>query len=250
MLGRVCGISVFVVVVVAGSLLSGPVVAGDAQSQRLGAVRLAMDNMGGGAGMMMMDDKMKPQGGQTGGMGGQQSGQPSGNAMPMGPGGSQGQMGETGGMKPQGSMGQGGGMMDKMMPMMENMMRMMNGNAQKPSMPGTTTGTGTVDLTDRIEGRIAFLRAELHITDAQSQTWNSFADAVRSSREHLIAARQLLNEPTASSADRLDRYERHLTERLAALKSARAAFAKLDAMLDSGQKRSAEELVVPFIATF
>ena len=238
MLGRVCGISVFVVVVVAGSLLSGPVVAGDAQSQRLGAVRLAMDNMGGGAGMMMMDDKMKPQGGQTGGMGSQQPGQPGGNAMPM-------EQGISGRMQSPGpgSMGQGGGMM-------ENMMRMMHDNAQKPSMPGMTTGTGTVDLTDRIEGRIAFLRAELHITDAQSQTWNSFADAVRSSRQHLIAARQLLNEPSASAADRLDRYERHLTERLAALKSARAAFAKLDAMLDSGQKRSAEELVVPFIATF
>ena len=242
MLGRVSGIFVFGVVVVAGSLLSGPVAAGDAQSQRLGAVRLAMDNMGGGAGMMMMDDKMKPQGGQTGGMGGQQSGQPSGNAQPGGSAMPMGQ-GDSGGMKPQGSMGQGGGMM-------ENMMRMMNGNAQKQSMPGMTTGTGTVDLTDRIEGRIAFLRAELQITDAQSQTWSSFADAVRSSRQHLIAARQLLNEPSASSADRLDRYERHLTERLAALKSARAAFAKLDAMLDSGQKRSAEELVVPFIATF
>jgi hypothetical protein len=175
-----------------------------------------------GQGGMMMDDKMRMQQGQPGQAGGAQS---------------QGSMGQS-------PMGQGGPMM------MDNMMRMMNDNMRMRSMPGMTMGTGTVDLTDRIEGRIAFLRAELRITDPQSQTWSSFADAVRSSRQHLIAARQLLNQPYASSADRLDRYERHLTERLAALKSARAAFAKLDAMLDDGQKRSANELVVPFIATF
>src|SRR6516165_3795891 len=31
---------------------------------------------------------------------------------------------------------------------------------------------------DRIEGRIAFLRAELNITEAQASAWNAFADAM------------------------------------------------------------------------
>ena len=31
---------------------------------------------------------------------------------------------------------------------------------------------------DHIEGRIAYLRTELHITDAQATTWNAFADVL------------------------------------------------------------------------
>lgn len=187
-----------------------------------------------GRGGMMMDDRMRMQQGQSGQGGGMQ---------PQGSG--QGSMGQGGAMGQGGMSGQGG-----MAAMMDNMMRMMSGNMRMGTMPGTVTGWGTLDFTDRIEGRIAFIRAELHITDAQGQTWNAFADAVRSSRQHLIEARQLLNQPYASSAERLERYERHLTERLDALKNARAAFSRLYAMLDDGQKRTADELVVPFIATF
>lgn len=42
----------------------------------------------------------------------------------------------------------------------------------------------------------------------------------------------------------------HLSARLEALKSARTAFAKLHGTLDETQKRTADELVAPFVATF
>lgn len=35
---------------------------------------------------------------------------------------------------------------------------------------------------EHIEGRLAFLKTELKITDAQMAQWNAFADALRSSR--------------------------------------------------------------------
>jgi hypothetical protein len=38
---------------------------------------------------------------------------------------------------------------------------------------------------DDIEGRIAFLRAELKITDAQMSAWNTFADALRANAKKL-----------------------------------------------------------------
>ncbi len=145
-----------------------------------------------------------------------------------------------GGMQ-QGSASSGGmGMMD------DNMRRMQ----QNQAMPGMATNG--VDMTDRIDGRIAFLRAELRITDAQAATWNQFAEALRSSRQHLLEARQQLAAPASPKAPtaRLDQYERHLTERLEAIRTARISFSQLYGALDEHQKHVADELVVPFLATF
>jgi chromosome segregation ATPase len=111
-------------------------------------------------------------------------------------------------------------------------------------------GPGMVDMTERFDGRLAFLRSELRITDAQATTWDAFADALRTSRKHLLEARQQLGQAYSSSTDRLEKYEQHLSARLEALKLARASFAKLHGSLDETQKRTADELVAPFIATF
>jgi len=242
-------------------------------------------SMGGG---MMDDDKMRmqqSQPGQTGATGGMQSqgsagqGGSSGQMGGMAPQGQssstgggmkmddnmrmQGQSGQTGaGMQPQGSMGQGGamgqgamsgqtgGMMgDNMMRMMNDHMRMMGGGMGGGT-PGMAMGPAMVDMTERLEGRLAFLRAELRITDAQAPAWTAFADALRTSRKHLLEARQQLSQAYSSSTDRLEKYEQHLSARLEALKSARTSFAKLHGSLDEAQKRTADELVAPFIATF
>jgi len=175
----------------------------------------------------------------------------------MGQGGSQG--GQTGGMgmgccgmggMQQGSMGrpnmqQGMGSGSGGMGMMGDQMRRMQQNQAVPGM-----GSNGVDMMDRIDGRIAFLRTELRITDAQSGAWNQFADALRSSRQHLLDARQQLAAPASSPTARLDQYERHLTARLEAIRAARTAFSTLYAALDEHQKHAADELVVPFLATF
>lgn len=213
-------------------------------------------SMGGGG---MMDDNMmgmQQNSSQAGGMGGMQS------KGSMGQGGATGQMG--GGMQSQGGMGQGGSMgqggmsgqmggmtNDNMMRMMSDHMRMMgDGMRMRGGMPGMARGPGMVDMTERFDGRLAFLRTELRITDAQATTWDAFADALRTSRKHLLEARQQLSQAYSSSTDRLEKYEQHLSARLEALKSARTAFAKLHGSLDETQKRTADELVAPFIATF
>ena len=132
--------------------------------------------------------------------------------------------------------------------MMQMMEKMMRGHM---SMPGMGATSGTADVTDRIEGRIAFLKAELQITDKQMPDWNVLADALRSSRQHLVEARKYLAaDDKVNSPDRIERYERHLTERLEAVKSARAAFARLYPSLDDPQKQTADTILLPLIATF
>ena len=135
-----------------------------------------------------------------------------------------------------------------MMPMMQMMEKMMGSHM---SMPGMGATSGTADVTDRIEGRIAFLKAELEITDKQMADWNVLADALRSSRQHLVEARKyLVPDDKANSPDRMERYERHLTERLEAVKSARTSFARLYPTLSDSQKQTADTILVPLIATF
>jgi hypothetical protein len=168
-----------------------------------------------GRGGMMMDDGMKPS--------------------PM-----QGQEKCQGAMCPP---SQGG-----MMPMMQMMEKMMGSHM---GMPGMGATSGTADVTDRIEGRIAFLKAELEITDKQMADWNVLADALRSSRQHLVEARKyLVPDDKANSTERMERYERHLTERLEAVKSARTSFARLYPTLSDSQKQTADTILVPLIATF
>ena len=148
-------------------------------------------------------------------------------------------------------MGQGSMGGDSMMRMMSDHMRMMSDMMRMGAvMPGASTNPNIVDMSDRIEVRIAFLRGELRITDAQMPAWNSFAEALRSGRRHLVEARQVFNQPSASPADHLQQYERHLAARLEALKTARTSFVELYNVLDQTQRRTADDLVAPFIATF
>ena len=155
-------------------------------------------------------------------------------------------------MQPQGQMrdGQGAGGQDgsSMMQMMQMMEKMMRGQMSPPASGGAMSGPA--DVTERLEGRIAFLKTELQINDGQVADWNILADALRSSRQHLLEARKMLNMDDKAGIDRLDHYERHLSERLEAIKSARAALTRLYASLSESQKQTADAILLPLIATF
>ena len=199
----------------------------------------------------MMDEmKMKSDSGNSNSM--SQSGTPSQNMkgmddnmkMPM--------------QKPMGGMGQSGGQSQNMGGGMDDMMRMMRmmhgqmGSSKTGMSPNAeVTVSGPADVTERLEGRIAFLKAELQITDKQSTDWARLADALRSSRQHLLEARKLLVvDDKISSSDRIEHYERHLAERLEAIKAARIAFNQLYGNLNDGQKKTADAILLPLIATF
>jgi hypothetical protein len=167
--------------------------------------------------------------GQTQGQGMQGHG-PQGQGM-QGMGGSSPQTGAPAQMGP--GMGMGPGMMMGQgmqggMPMMQMMMQ------------GQMGGTPS----EHIEGRIAFLHAELKITAAQMPAWTEFADVLRANAKRLSDIRAAVAQrTTASAVDRLDDQERWLSARLEGVRALKPAYAKLHAVLDDKQKAMAEELV-------
>jgi len=134
----------------------------------------------------------------------------------------QGAQGAPGGM-------QGGSMMQ--MPMMPMMQMMRQGSMlDVPS--------------DYIEGRIAFLHAELRITDSQMAAWTEFANVLRANAKRIAEADGAKGQQAAATtADRLEEQERRLTARLEGVRALKTAYGKLYAVLDDKQKKTADELM-------
>ena len=154
---------------------------------------------------------------------------------------------------PQGGAGMMGGGMGNM-PMMNDMKNMMSsmsamhsmGMMQMMGMMGR--GTDGMATIDRIEGRIAFLRAELKITDAQVDAWNGFADALRTNARKLAEVRATKpddGQPASALAARLDQQEQWLTARLDGTRAMKSAFVKLNEVLSDDQKKTANDLLTP-----
>ena len=133
------------------------------------------------------------------------------------------------------------GMMSGMRMMRMGMMRMMG-------MMGPGSGMSTIDY---VEGRIAFLRAELKITDAQMSAWNAFADALRANAKKLGEVRAAMMSRSGSGqqpltlADRLDLQEQWLVARLEGIRTIKPAFVSLFSTLTDEQKKTANELLAP-----
>jgi hypothetical protein len=140
------------------------------------------------------------------------------------------------------------------MPMMNDMKNMMSsmsamhsmGMMQMMGMMGR--GMDGMATIDRIEGRIAFLRAELNITDAQADAWNGFADALRTNARKLAevrAAKPGDGQSASTLSARLDRQEQWLGARLDGTRAMKSAFAKLNETLSDDQKKTANDLLAP-----
>ena len=128
---------------------------------------------------------------------------------PQAPTGTMDQGGMAQGMMGQGMMGQGmgqGGMMSG------GMMTGMMGAGQTPTCSGGACGMGGMATIDHVEGRIAFLKTELKITDAQNDTWNAFADVLRNNAKRLGELRALMI-PQGTLVDRMSWQEKWLTAR-------------------------------------
>ena len=139
---------------------------------------------------------------------------------------------------------------------------MMGGNAS----PGATMGGGKMgqgqmspadmipmmnmmmaQLGEHIEGRLAFIKAELKITDAQAPQWNAFAEAVRGNAASMAEVRKSMMSGQGAPAtlpERLSREDKLVTAHLAALKKAEEAVTQLYGVLTDDQKKVADTIVV------
>ncbi|KAA0686152.1 Spy/CpxP family protein refolding chaperone [Azospirillum rugosum] len=148
---------------------------------------------------------------------------------------------------PQGGMQ---GMMGGMMPMMRGMMGQQGDQAGSMPMScpmmGQMGGMGAMGMPfEHIEGRVAFLKAELGITDAQAKEWNAFADALRANADvhRAMHERMMKGDQPSSLAERLERREAMLSSRLDAVKKLNAAAKPLFASLSEEQRKAAEDLL-------
>ncbi len=142
-------------------------------------------------------------------------------------------------------MGMAGGQMPGAgaMPMM-GMMRMMMGE----------DGMGGMRMmSERVEGRIAFLKTELKITDAQLPLWNGFAQAMRDNAKAMQGAMQGMPgmsggmmgmSQAATLPDKLAAREKMLSGRLDTVRKLKAAAEPLYAALSADQKKTADEIMV------
>jgi hypothetical protein len=154
----------------------------------------------------------------------------------------------AGATQPSGPGGQGtmGGGMMHMMHMMGMMGQGGHGMMGQggPGMMGGMAGMHARMMTEHVEGRIAFLRAELKITPAQAPAWDRFAEALRTNAKKLsehASARPGATQPALP--DRVEHEEHRLAARLDGIRAIKAALSPLYAALSEEQKKLAERLV-------
>jgi hypothetical protein len=158
---------------------------------------------------------------------------------PTPPASQPGTVGVQGGMMGGGMMGMMGGRM----PMMDMMHSM--------GMMGRGGGIGGMETIDRVEGRIAFLRTELKITDGQASAWNALADALRTNAKTLGELRKSMLSQAGGAApslvDRLALQEKWLAARLDGTRAIKTALASLVETFSDEQKKAADELLAPHL---
>jgi hypothetical protein len=146
-----------------------------------------------------------------------------------------------------------------------------HGMMERGMMMGQMTGPGMMPMmgmmppAQHIEGRLAFLKTELQITDAQMPQWNVFSDALRANAKSMIDLKSttMSNELRGpgqgmkrrsemmsgqagtgmSLPDRLDRAEQHMAAHLEMLRAMKGPTTQLYAVLSDDQKRLADRLI-------
>jgi LTXXQ motif family protein len=97
------------------------------------------------------------------------------------------------------------------------------------------------------EGKLAFLKSWLGITEAQSGPWNTFADVVRAQAKSLAEAQQKrlpapgLQEWTLPQW--VDQHLQTMDEHLAAMKKVKPVFDNLYQALTPEQRQKADQLI-------
>lgn len=138
--------------------------------------------------------------------------------------------GEEGGMMKQGGMMDDGPMMGHMMCGKRGMRK--GHGMMPPSVP-------------MMEGRLAYIKADLEITDAQLPAWNAYADAVRARRPKMeeMHAEMMKAKESGDALQRMNARIKGLETMLDGLKVSKPAIEALYAALTDEQKKKADQLL-------
>lgn len=137
---------------------------------------------------------------------------------------------------PLGAQQPGMGMRD--MPMGRGMMGMMGDCPMMGMMMGADASTFA-------EGRIAFLKAELAVSDAQKAAWEAYAAALKKNLQGMQAMRQTMMSvmDAKTPVERLDAHIAAMDGRLGSLKEVKPVLAALYVALSEEQKKKADQIL-------
>ncbi len=101
-------------------------------------------------------------------------------------------------------------------------------------------------MSEHVEGRIAFLKTELKITDAQLPLWNGFAQALRDNATAMqgMPGGMMGTSQGTTLPDKLAARETMLSGRLDTVRKLKAAAEPLYAALSADQKKTADDIMV------
>lgn len=146
--------------------------------------------------------------------------------------------------QPQQQSGQPGTMMQ---PGMKHCPGMMGPGMMGSGMMGQGPGMGPMmgGPGQHVEGRIAFLKAELKITPEQEKPWNAFAEAMRQESASMRAMHEqrMAGGRPATLPERMQWHQHMMAGRLEAHKALQAAAVPLYDALSPEQKAIADDLI-------
>jgi hypothetical protein len=121
---------------------------------------------------------------------------------------------------------------------------MMPGSGGMPMMDMMMGQMGAM-MARHVEGRIAFLKTELKITDAQQKLWNAVADVMRANATGMggMPNGMAMMGSAAMLPDKLATREKMMAAHLEQLRKLKAAVEPLYAALSDEQKKTADELM-------
>ncbi len=95
------------------------------------------------------------------------------------------------------------------------------------------------------EGRIAFLKAELAITDGQKAVWEAYAAVLKKNLQGMQAMHQTMMKvmEAKTPTERLDAHVAAMDSRVASLKEVKPALVELFSALSDEQKKKANEIL-------
>jgi hypothetical protein len=124
---------------------------------------------------------------------------------------------------------------------------MMGRHGMMGGMRGKRAGFMCGKMTGHVEGRLAFLKAELKITPDQESLWDDYAAAVRDNAksigERCTGMMGAHGDKAPSLPERLDAQEDFMTARLEGLRAVGKALKPLYAALSDEQKQLADQFI-------
>jgi hypothetical protein len=99
-------------------------------------------------------------------------------------------------------------------------------------------------MANHVEGRLAYIKAELKITEAQESPWNAYAAAARDNANAMRAhcTTMMSRRSGLSLPDRLDQHEQLMAAQLDAIRAMNKALKPLYVALSENQKKAADQL--------